>query len=107
MLKDIIFWKDLAPMILHHHERWDGRGYPERLEKDAIPVGARIIGACEAFDVITSKHSYKSPLPYEMALREMEAHAGTQFDPEIVGAMKSSIAEQDTIEKKPTPPPAR
>lgn len=107
MLKDIIFWKDLAPMILHHHERWDGRGYPGRLEKGAIPVGARIIGACEAFDVITSKHSYKAPLPYEMALREMEAHAGTQFDPTIVEAMKSSITEQDTIEKKPTPPPAK
>ncbi len=105
MLKDIIFWKSLAPMILHHHERWDGRGYPERLEKDAIPLGARIIGACEAFDVITSKNSYKSPLPYEMALREMEAHAGTQFDPEIVAAMKTSISEPDTIEKRPTPPP--
>jgi hypothetical protein len=74
MVKDIILWKDLAPMIRHHHERWDGRGYPEKLEGTNIPLGARIIGACEAFDVITSRHSYKSPLPYEMALRELEAH---------------------------------
>jgi response regulator RpfG family c-di-GMP phosphodiesterase len=107
MVKDIIFWKDLAPMIRHHHERWDGRGYPDKLEGDAIPLGARIIGACEAFDVITSKYSYKSPLPYEMALREMEAHARTQFDPDIVAAMKTSISEPDTIEKKATPPPAK
>jgi response regulator RpfG family c-di-GMP phosphodiesterase len=104
MVKDIIFWKDLAPMILHHHERWDGRGYPAKLQKDAIPLGARIIGACEAFDVITSKHSYKSPLPYEMALREMNAHAGTQFDPEIVAAMRTSISEEDTLEKRGNSP---
>ena len=103
MIKDIIFWKDLAGIVLHHHERWDGRGYPEKLEGAAIPKGARIIGACEAFDVITAKNSYKSPLPYDMAIRELEAHAGTQFDPEIVDALKTSISEQDTIEKTVDP----
>ena len=104
MIKDIIFWRDLAPIILHHHERWDGRGYPERIGGEAIPYGARIVGACEAFDVVTSKSSYKSPLPYDMAIREMEAHAGTQFDPRIIEALKESISEQDTIERKTTPP---
>lgn len=103
MIKDIIFWKDLAPIVLHHHERWDGRGYPDKLAGEDIPKGARIVGACEAFDVITSRNSYKSPLPYEMALRELEAHSGTQFDPAIVDAVKASISERDTIEKKPTP----
>jgi HD-GYP domain-containing protein (c-di-GMP phosphodiesterase class II) len=101
MVKDIIFWKDLAPIILHHHERWDGRGYPQKLEGSAIPLGARIIGACESFDIITSKNSYKTPLPYDMAIREMEAHAGTQFDPNIVAAIKAQIGEENTIEKKP------
>ncbi len=105
MVKDIIFWKDLAPMILHHHERWDGRGYPDKMEGEAIPLGARIIGACEAFDVITAKNSYKAPLPYEMAMREMEAHSGTQFDPKIVEAMRECISENDTVEKKPSRPP--
>jgi HD-GYP domain-containing protein (c-di-GMP phosphodiesterase class II) len=107
MVKDIIFWKDLAPIILHHHERWDGRGYPQRLEGSAIPLGARIIGACEAFDIITSKNSYKTPLPYDMAIREMEAHAGTQFDPNIVAAIKAQIDEEDTVEKKPTATPGQ
>lgn len=105
MIKDIIFWKDLAPIVLHHHERWDGRGYPNKLQGAEIPQGARIIGVCEAFDVITSKNSYKSPLPYDMAVRELEAHAGTQFDPDIVAMLKTSVSEQDTIEKKKSPPP--
>lgn len=107
MVKDIIFWRDLADIILHHHERWDGRGYPDKLVGNDTPLGARIVGACEAFDVITSKHSYKSPLPYEMAMREMEAHAGAQFDPTVVAAMQKSIQESDTVEKKAPAAPAR
>ena len=107
MVKDIIFWKDLAPIILHHHERWDGRGYPGKLEGPAIPLGARIIGASEAFDIITSKYSYKTPLPYDMAIREMEAKAGTQFDPNIVAAIKTQIQEADIQEKKTSPHPTR
>ncbi len=102
MIKDIIFWKQLAPVILHHHERWDGRGYPNKLEGEAIPLGARIVSVCDAFDVITSTSSYKSPLPYEMALREMEAHTATQFDPRVIEALKASVSEADT--RKPRPP---
>ncbi len=107
MVKDIIFWKDLAPIILHHHERWDGRGYPDKLEGTATLLGARIIGATEAFDIITSKNSYKTPLPYDMAIREMEAKAGTQFDPNIVETIKAQITEDDIQEKKPSKPPSR
>ncbi len=84
-----------------------GRGYPEKLEGAAIPLGARIIGACDAFDIITSKFSYKSPLPYEMALREMEAHSGTQFDPDVVAAIKAQVQETDTVEKTPSSPPTK
>lgn len=103
MVKDIVIWKELAPFILHHHERWDGRGYPEKLAGTAIPIGARIIGACEAFDIITSLNSYKTPLPYEMALREMDAHSGTQFDPNVVTAIKEHVQEKDTVEKTASP----
>jgi HD-GYP domain-containing protein (c-di-GMP phosphodiesterase class II) len=60
---------------------------------------------CEAFDVITSTSSYKSPLPYEMALREMEAHTATQFDPRVIEALKASVSEADTL--KPRPPSSK
>ena len=106
MVKDIIFWKDIAPLIRHHHERWDGRGYPDRLEGPAIPLGARIIAVCDALDIITSPSSYKTPLPFEVALRELEAHSGTQFDPEIVTAVKGQIKESDTRERKTAAPVA-
>jgi len=95
MIKDIIVWKEIAPIILHHHERWDGRGYPEKLSGESIPLGARIVAVCDAFDVITSKSSYKAPLPYDMALREIEAHSGTQFDPHLVEMLKESVSEEE------------
>ncbi len=107
MVKDIILWKEIGPIILHHHERWDGRGYPDKLRGTDSPLESRIISACEAFDIITSKHSYKTPLPFDMAVREMEAHAGTQFDPNMVAAIRGQIKEQDTFEKKPGPPPSK
>lgn len=107
LIKDVILWRGLGPIILHHHERWDGRGYPNKLQGPDIPLGSRIIGACEAFDIITSRHSYKTPLPFDMAIREMEAHAGTQFDPSIIAAFREQIKEEDTFEKKSVPPPSK
>ena len=101
ILESVPFPLPVAPLIRSHHERWDGRGYPNKLEGEAIPLGARIVGVCEAFDVITSTSSYKSPLPYEMALREMEAHTATQFDPRVIEALKASISEADTLEPRP------
>ena len=100
MIKDIVLWRELAPTILHHHERWDGRGYPDKLEGDAIPIGARIVGLCEAFDVVTSRHSYKAPLPYAVALRELDAHAGTQFDPGLVDVLKRTIPETELLDRR-------
>lgn len=99
MVKDIVLWKEVAPLIRYHHERWDGRGYPERLAGEAIPFGARIIALTDAFDIITAQQSYKSPLPYDMAMREIAAHAGSQFDPELVYVLKTHVKESDTIEK--------
>ncbi len=98
MIKDIIVWKEIAPIILHHHERWDGRGYPERLEGEAIPIGARIVSVAETFDVLTSKNSYRTPRPYDVAVREIEAHAGTQFDPHVVEVFKTSISESELVD---------
>ena len=86
LLARIRLWEDLAPLVHHHHEWWDGSGYPDGLSGDAIPLESRIIGVCEAFDAITSDMSYKEAAPFELAVHEIESGAGTQFDPDGVSA---------------------
>ena len=83
MLAAIRIWEDLAPMVLHHHERFDGSGYPEALSGEQIPLEARIIGLAEAVDTMTSKTSYKEPVSTEAMLQEVRDCSGTQFDPRI------------------------
>jgi diguanylate cyclase (GGDEF)-like protein len=77
----------VAEWVLHHHERWDGTGYPDGLHGEDIPLGARIIFVADAFDAMTNDRVYRSKLSVEAALEELEACAGTQFDPEAVSAL--------------------
>jgi len=91
MLDRIRLWKEIAPVVHHHHEWWDGSGYPEALSSDAIPLEARIIALCDAFDTMTSATSYKPPRTLEDATRELESGAGTQFDPTLVGAFRRLV----------------
>ena len=81
MIKPINFYADIAPYILHHHERYDGYGYPSQLKGGEIPLVSRIISIAEAFDAMTSDTSYKIPISLEAALEELTKNAGTQFDP--------------------------
>jgi len=74
------------PAILHHHERWDGGGYPDRLEGDAIPIEARILSLADAFDAMTSSRPYRGKMSYKKVLQELKHCAGTQFDPKLVEA---------------------
>jgi len=95
MLARIRLWEDLAPMVYHHHEWWDGSGYPDGVSGDSIPFEARIIAVCDAFDVITSAVSYKDARPIEEAADEIERAAGTQFDPEIAAAFVALVKRGD------------
>ncbi len=88
MLNRIRLWQDIAPFVHHHHEWYDGSGYPMGLKGEAIPREARIIGFCEAFDSMASPSSYKEPLSWEEVLREVDHCTGTQFDPEVTRAFK-------------------
>jgi putative nucleotidyltransferase with HDIG domain len=76
----------IIPWIYHHHERWDGTGYPDRLKGEAIPEGARIIAVVDAFNAITTNRPYHKALSEKQALREIAENAGKQFDPVIVEA---------------------
>lgn len=72
-------------MILYHHERWDGKGYPFGLKGKEIPLGARIISIADAFSAMVCERPYRKPLSFDEALEEIKKGAGTQFDPMLVG----------------------
>jgi diguanylate cyclase (GGDEF)-like protein/putative nucleotidyltransferase with HDIG domain len=81
----------IADWVLHHHERWDGGGYPAGLAGERIPRGARIIFVADAFDAMTSNRLYRDPLSHEDAYLEVERCQGTQFDPEVVQAFLAAV----------------
>jgi len=87
MLRPIRIWEDLAPFVRHHHEWWDGSGYPDGIAGEAIPLEARIIGAAEALDAMTAERSYQAAIPWPEAIERLRAGAGTQFDPWVVDAV--------------------
>jgi len=83
----------MAPTIRAEHECWDGSGYPDRLAGEAIPLASRITFACDAYDAMTSNRPYRAAMSARCARRELELHAGTQFDPEVVVALLEVLAD--------------
>lgn len=83
----------IVPVILHHHERWDGSGYPGRLKGEQIPLHARIVCITDAFDAMMSKRSYREGLDKETAIQEIQKEKGTQFDPFLVDVFVECLNE--------------
>ncbi|MEE4270992.1 MAG: HD domain-containing phosphohydrolase [Thermoanaerobaculales bacterium] len=85
-------FEEIADAVRHHHERWDGNGYPDRLAGAAIPLLARIVHVAEVFDLFTAANSYRPAVSNERALAILDRAAGHQFDPEVVGAIARVVA---------------
>jgi putative nucleotidyltransferase with HDIG domain len=95
--------KDVALIVRHHHERWDGAGYPDGLKQEAIPLGSRIVNACDAFDTITQARVFRPTVKTpEEAIRELRQLAGTWYDPAVVGALEKIVTERWGVTLEPT-----
>ncbi|HTU78857.1 MAG TPA: HD-GYP domain-containing protein [Solirubrobacteraceae bacterium] len=85
------FMGNVGQIVRCHHERWDGSGYPDGLREHEIPLAARIVSCCDAFNAMTTDRPYRRAMPDSAALAELLAHAGTQFDPLVVAALRRVI----------------
>jgi HD-GYP domain-containing protein (c-di-GMP phosphodiesterase class II) len=96
--------------IRHHHERYDGAGYPDKLAGESIPLQSRIILTADAFEAMTSDRPYRRAPGREFAIAELKRHAGTQFDPRIVQAICRALESSPQLDAEPhgepTPPRA-
>jgi len=99
MIARIKFLKGAAAIVAHHHERWDGNGYPSGLAGESIPLGARIFAVIDTYDAITSKRPYKEALSIQHARDEIARCSGTQFDPRVVDAFLR-IPHEELIESR-------
>jgi putative nucleotidyltransferase with HDIG domain len=93
MLRSLGAPETILPLVLHHHERWDGAGYPTGRRGDDIPLEARVLCIADSFDAMTSTRPYRASWTPDEALEELERCAGTQFDPDLVSAFAKAWAE--------------
>ena len=95
MLRDVPSLEYALPYILYHHERYDGRGYPEGIAGESIPEEARLLGVADCLDAMTSDRPYRKGLPTEVAMAEIQMMAGTQFDPRMVRSLVAAYQAGD------------
>ncbi len=92
--------KEISHIVLHHHERWDGKGYPGGLKESQIPLGARIISVADSIDAMTYERPYRSAMSWGDCRREIIKNSGIQFDPEVVKAMWSVYTKWEYTNQK-------
>jgi HD-GYP domain-containing protein (c-di-GMP phosphodiesterase class II) len=93
-------WRGVGEIVRATHERWDGKGYPDGLAGEAIPLAARIIAVCDAFSAMTLPRPYRLPTMRGQALEELQMHAGTQFDPDVVAAFCAVTERADKAQRR-------
>jgi putative nucleotidyltransferase with HDIG domain len=106
ILGHLSFLEEQLPLILHHHERYDGRGYPSGLVGERIPIGARILAVADALDTMFSARSYKPAYKIDQVRAELIAGSGRQFDPAVVQATLALLDEQPSLVPLPQSEPA-
>jgi HD-GYP domain-containing protein (c-di-GMP phosphodiesterase class II) len=84
--------------VLHHHERWDGQGYPSQLAGEEIPIPARILFVADSYDTMTTDRVYQAKVTRAEALAEIDRCSGTQFDPTVVDALRDELASETPLE---------
>ena len=104
ILSSASIFKDIIPIVKHHHERYDGHGYPSQLEGENIPYFARITAIADSFDAMTSKRAYRDSMPIEKVISEFENCKGTQFDPKLtdlfLDILRNHFDEIESIKEK-------
>lgn len=96
----------LVPIVRSHHERWDGRGYPDQLEGEAIPLGARILSAVDTYDALTSDRPYRQALSHDEAVSFLCRESGKMFDPQVVQALIDHFEDREPVIARPATPVA-
>jgi HD-GYP domain-containing protein (c-di-GMP phosphodiesterase class II) len=96
ILEPIASYKEIIPMVLHHHERYDGKGYPDGLSGDEIDIGARILAVADVFDALKSDRPYREGWAIERVVDLITEEAGRQFDPDIVDAFLTVMKQEET-----------
>jgi HD-GYP domain-containing protein (c-di-GMP phosphodiesterase class II) len=100
MISDIGFLEGATPILLYHHERFDGAGYPFHLQSDKIPFEARIFSVADAYDAMTSDRPYRKAMSHEAAMAEIAANSGTQFDPAIAASFEHLMYVRPELRKR-------
>jgi HD-GYP domain-containing protein (c-di-GMP phosphodiesterase class II) len=94
LLESVMRLRGALPAVVHHHERWDGAGYPDRLKGEEIPLLARAISICDAFQAMVVDRPYRKAMSVDAALDQLRAGAGTQFDPHLVDVFVRTLDKE-------------